>query len=137
MQISPRSSTWQRLKKSQGVSKIFKIDITPCPKPRMTRRDKWAKRPIVVKYFDYCNRLRLIAPEIQWEGISITFVLPMPKSWSKKKMSEMDGKPHTQKPDLDNLLKAFADALLKDDSGLWYFRELKKVWGEKGEINVN
>ena len=42
---------------------------------------------------------------------SMRFGLPIPKSWSKSRRSLSDGKPHTSKPDLDNLEKAALDAL--------------------------
>ena len=34
----------------------------------------------------------------------------MPKSWSLKKKKAMNGKPHRQTADIDNLLKALIDA---------------------------
>lgn len=45
----------------------------------------------------------------------------MPKSWSKKKREEMRDRPHTQKPDADNIAKAILDGLqqggaFEDDS---------------------
>lgn len=35
----------------------------------------------------------------------------MPASWSKKKRAELSDKPHTQRPDIDNLQKAVLDGL--------------------------
>ena len=64
---------------------------------------------------------------------SITFGMPMPNSWSKKKKLEMDGQPHTQRPDIDNLAKALFDALYEDDSGI-HTVALKKVWSVNGYI---
>ena len=40
----------------------------------------------------------------------------MPASRSKKKKAAMTGKPHRQRPDVDNLGKALFDALFKEDS---------------------
>ncbi len=68
-------------------------------------------------------------------GAHITFVLPMPPSWSKKKRDAMDGQPHQQKPDLDNLKKSLLDALFEDDSHIWDART-SKVWGETGMIII-
>lgn len=59
----------------------------------------------------------------------------MPKSWSKKKHVEMNGKPHQQKPDVDNLLKALMDAVFKDDCKVWNVT-VSKVWGTSGNITV-
>jgi Holliday junction resolvase RusA-like endonuclease len=46
------------------------------------------------------------------------------------------GAEHAQKPDVDNLLKAFTDALWPDeDSHVWDVRATK-VWGSRGAIWV-
>ena len=47
----------------------------------------------------------------------------------------MSGKPHQQKPDTDNLVKAVLDAVHTDDSGIYHF-EAMKFWGEAGEIHI-
>ena len=47
----------------------------------------------------------------------------------------MDGRPHQQKPDVDNLLKALMDALFDDDCKVWSVA-VSKVWGESGKITV-
>ncbi|WP_336242107.1 RusA family crossover junction endodeoxyribonuclease [Enterobacter cloacae] len=47
----------------------------------------------------------------------------------------MDGQPHQQKPDLDNLKKSLLDALFEDDSHIWDART-SKVWGEIGMIII-
>ena len=47
----------------------------------------------------------------------------------------MTGKPHQSKPDIDNLIKAFLDALLDDDAHVWDIRATK-VWGTDGSIEV-
>ena len=109
--------------------------ITPQPKVRMTRSDKWKKRPAVVRYFEYCNRLRELCATLPECGAKITFFLPMPQSWSKKKREEMNGKPHQQKPDKDNLEKALLDAVFDEDCRVWDGR-VTKVWGESGQIII-
>ena len=52
--------------------------------------------------------------------LKVNFFFQMPKSWAKKKKEAHNGRPHTQKPDLDNLVKTVKDALNKiawhDDS---------------------
>ena len=62
--------------------------------------------------------------------------MPMPQSWSNKKRDEMRHKPHQQKPDIDNLIKAVLDALLEDDCAVWMV-EACKVWSDKGGIEIN
>lgn len=111
-------------------------NITPVAKPRMTRRDVWSKRSCVLKYRAYCDELRLNGVTLDENGFWIKFVLPMPKSWSKRKRAEMEGKPHTPKPDKDNLEKGISDALYQDDAHLWR-GGCEKVWGEEGAIIVS
>lgn len=114
------------------------IEINPMGKPRMTQSDKWKKRKVVVRYFSFKDHLNLICKSVGFvpgEVLGFEFHIPMPESWSKKKKAEMQGKPHQQKPDLDNLIKAVKDSLLKDDSHVWkYIEEPKKVWSETGKI---
>ena len=110
-------------------------NINPMGKPRMTRADKWKKRPEVLRYRAFCDEVRLhnvVLPEC---GYHVTFVIPMPPSWSKKKRQQHDGKPHQQKPDKDNLEKALLDAIFDDDSRIWDGR-VTKLWGETGQIII-
>src|SRR3712207_173149 len=104
---------------------MLKLPITPIAKPRMTRSDKWRtdpnhpdperrERPIVTAYRTYTDNLRLLTSHARFTlppQLRLTFLLPMPTSWSAKKRTEMEGKPHQQTPDLDNLIKGFTDAL--------------------------
>lgn len=39
--------------------------------------------------------------------------IPMPKSWTKKKKAEMDGKRHKSSPDADNVFKKVVDDILR------------------------
>jgi Holliday junction resolvase RusA-like endonuclease len=118
---------------------VYQLHIDPNTKPRMTRSDKWKERPCVLQYRDFkdklreeCKRVGLteLKPELQL----LIFVIPMSKTWSKKKKLEMDGKPHQQSPDLDNLCKGFWDAMLTQDNYIWKVEKLNKIWGEEGKI---
>ena len=65
-----------------------KVKITPVPKPRMTKSDRWKKRPCVVKYWDFKEELLYLFREqdiVVDKELYIEFHLPMAKSWSKKK----------------------------------------------------
>lgn len=108
------------------------IEIATCSKPRMTQRDKWKKRPCVVKYRKFCDDLRKAIDVVGLDiaGLDLIFHVQMAKSWSKKKKAFMNGQPHRQVPDSDNLIKAFKDALLKDDSGVCDERT-RKFWTDK------
>ena len=110
--------------------------IIPVPKPRMTQRDKWKKRTPVLKYNAFKDEIRLNKVSIPDSGSHITFVIPMPASWSKKKKREYDGKPHQQRPDKDNLEKALLDAIFTEDCRVWDSR-VTKIWGEKGLIIID
>ncbi len=112
----------------------FSVPGAAMGKPRMTQRDVWQKRPVVIRYREYCDRIRAAAGTIPpgVYAILITVWLPMPPSWSQKKKAQLNGKIVQQKPDWDNLAKAVGDALLKDDSILgggtcW------KFWCYEGE----
>jgi len=65
----------------------------------------------------------------------VIFILPMPKSWSKKKKSQMCDMPHEQTPDWDNLGKALSDAVYDDDKKISDIR-ISKVWGYEGGIII-
>ncbi|RKT90814.1 RusA family crossover junction endodeoxyribonuclease [Enterobacter sp. WPR_3_1] len=110
-------------------------NILPMGKPRMTRADKWKKRPEVMRYRAFCDHVRLLGIYMPESNSHVTFVLPMPNSWSKKKRAEMNGQPHQGKPDLDNLMKSLMDALFEDDTHIWDSRKTK-LWGENGQIII-
>lgn len=114
----------------------MEISIVPVGKPRQTQSDRWKQRPVVVRYRAFCDELRLKLPGYRVpEGLVITFYLPMPLSWSNKKRVREDGKPHKQRPDIDNLVKSFLDALCEDDSYVWRV-EAQKYWSVSGAIEV-
>ena len=111
-----------------------KYDIVPMGAVRMNKADAWKKRPAVLRYFAYKDHLRILKPVLEI-GDPIRFNMPMPPSWSLKKKQELFGKPHTQKPDIDNLIKAFWDALYEDDSHIWKV-SAEKRWDYVGSIQV-
>ena len=111
----------------------FQIDITPVAKPRQTRSDKWKQRPCVMRYRAFADEIRLRVGSIDLNHYTLTFGLPMPKSWSKKKKAEYEGQPHQQKPDVDNLCKSVLDSLYQDDCHI-HDIALKKVWARNGFI---
>src|SRR5688572_11096043 len=103
----------------------MRYPIVPVPKPRMTQRDKWKRRPCVLRYRafkDQCRVRRVKLPQ----PCRVVFHMPMPASWNEMSKRGNEGQPHCSKPDLDNLLKALADAVCKDDSHLWNIRAEKR-----------
>ncbi len=114
--------------------KVF--DIVPIGKPRMTRRDRWKKRPCVLGYFAFRDQVRAAGITLPNSGYHVTCIMPMPPSWSRKKRERLRGQMHEQKPDKDNLEKALLDAVFKDDAKVWNGM-ISKIWGEKGRIIVD
>jgi Holliday junction resolvase RusA-like endonuclease len=111
------------------------LNIDPVSAPRMTQSDRWKKRPCVLRYFDFKEKVKASGIKVNECGDHVTFVIPMPKSWSKKKKGMMNRKPHQQKPDVDNLLKALLDAIFKDDCKIWDIKATK-IWGYEGSIII-
>lgn len=113
--------------------------VVPVGKPRQTQRDKWAQRPAVMRYRAFADEVRRLAKEqgfaMPESGARIVFSIPMPKSWSEAKRARMRGQPHRQKPDLDNLVKAFTDALCEDDCAIWNV-SAEKRWSDAPAIDV-
>jgi len=118
---------------------MARFEIVPVPKPRMTQSDKWKQRPVVLHYWQYKDELQRQAKEWDFElgpAFRVSFYLPMPKSWSKKKKAEMQGRPHQTTPDLDNLEKALTDSLLpQNDAGVWC-KISQKLWDYNGSIII-
>jgi len=109
------------------------IYVTPIGKVRMTQRDRWAKRPAVLKYYEHKDELnRQCKPPEGVKGVSWIGYFPFPKSYSKKKKKILSGKQHEQKPDQDNVTKFLYDSLFKEDSMISLgFAE--KLWINEGE----
>ena len=110
-------------------------DITPCPKPRQTRADRWKKRPCVLRYRAFADQVRASGMTIPDHGAHVTFYVAMPQSWPNLKRREMADTAHQQRPDVDNFEKALLDALFQDDSHVWDIRTTKR-WSYAGLIKV-
>jgi Holliday junction resolvase RusA-like endonuclease len=100
----------------------------------MTQRDRWAKRPAVQRYFAFRDEVRLHGVVIP-DRVRIIFVMPMPASWSAKKRAEMDGQPHTVRPDGDNLAKGIFDSVFENDAHIWEVH-YTKIWGVEAAIEI-
>ena len=112
-------------------------NIIPVSKPRQTRSDRWKKRPSVMKYRAFADEVRANKIIIPSGGAHITFIIPFPVSYSKRKKKKLNGKPHFVKKrnDIDNLQKALMDAIFDDDSHIWDIR-CTKLWGYEGKIII-
>lgn len=111
-------------------------------KPRMTRRDKWAKRDNVMRYRAWADHVRLIAhaaggvPEAE-RILDVSWVARFepPASTSKKKRAVMIGTLHRNKPDRDNIDKAVLDVLFKEDQGI-ASGTIRKEWADQASLTI-
>ena len=119
----------------------------PIGKPRMTQRDRWKKRPCVLRYHAFKDAVRkALLAELPFnkvptdpQGVNIAAYFSMPKSWPKRKKESLSGAPHKQKPDIDNIIKAVLDTIFPEDS-LIYCVMAEKYWddgrGTRLEIEI-
>lgn len=121
------------------TTKFYCFNIDPCPKPRMTSSDRWKKRKCTDKYWKFKDDLKEIAIEYNITSLptvikKLEFGIKMPDSWSQKKKDMMLCKYHTQRPDIDNYIKAYFDSLCNEDSHIAEISNVKKVWAISGYI---
>jgi hypothetical protein len=109
----------------------------PVGKPRMTQRDRWKKRPIVLRYYAFKDLFVAAAGPVPPDPDIVIAVarVPMPKSWSMKKKRIYAGQPCRAKPDWDNLGKACCDALFAEDSPIWAGLVVK-YWCHAGQESI-
>lgn len=111
----------------------IELNVEPRTKPRMTISDKWKKRPCVLRYREYKDLLREELkkyPNFELkDSFKIIFILPI-----KNKKNKIND-PHKQRPDIDNFLKGFLDAVLEEDSYIWDVHSMK-IWGDVGKIII-
>lgn len=75
--------------------------------------------------------MNALFPHSEGVKVIIEFHMPIPSSWSKIKQDIAVGKPHTSRPDTDNLMKFVADALnevLWRDDCLIYEIHARKIY---------
>jgi Holliday junction resolvase RusA-like endonuclease len=115
--------------------RAMRISVVPVPAPRQVRRDLWSPSPNVARYRAFKDALRLAGVKQFGGEIRVTFFIPMPSSWSRNKRNQLRGTAHTQRPDIDNLLKALLDAPGRDDAHV-YSIQATKLWADIGAIDV-
>lgn len=123
-------------------SHTFIVPIQPMGKPRMTQQDKWRKRPCVFRYWEYAAAMREACKGINQNPNSVEIIvyLAIPSSHSKKAKAALVGKPHRQKPDVDNIWKGCTDPLWEKDEVI-SFGSCRKFWddgaGARIEITIS
>ena len=115
----------------------YVLDISPSTWVRMTAKSKF--KPSAIAYYDWKGDVASLAKQQGLKGLKsfyeVDFYCQMPKSWSKKKREEMEGKPKQVTPDWDNYAKALQDALAKED-GYIYGCCACKYWSTKPRIVI-
>lgn len=121
LMLTPRT----HVRSTMGDAILFRI-----PKDKL-RYHGLKRREALERYNDYKDNIRY---EAHRQGFTfpdgffhVTFYIPIPKSTRPKQRAEMHLRPHRKRPDIDNLLKALIDSLLKDDQVLYDVRATK-VW---------
>jgi Holliday junction resolvase RusA-like endonuclease len=129
--------------------RFIAFDVIPYGAVRMTQSDRWKtdefhkdenkrQRKAVANYFRFKESLRSQAAQMGYtigEAIECIFFIPMPDSWSEKKKEKHLGLPCKVKPDTDNVIKAYCDALAQNDSNIWMMQAQKR-WAWAGSIVV-
>ena len=101
------------LRTTQGDRIYFRIPRTklrPEGLRRLTRIERYNNYKI--ELLGEAKRKQFTIPP---SGLSVTFYFPIPKSWSKKKRAAHHGMLMQSRPDIDNVLKGFFDALVSED----------------------
>lgn len=106
--------------------------ITPVPAPRQVRRDRFNPSPGVRRYREFRDECALRRIWHPIPGDLVVFIMPVPKSRIRQ---GIEGQPHIQTPDVDNLLKVLLDACYGDDAHIWTITAAK-VWGRAGAIYI-
>jgi Holliday junction resolvase RusA-like endonuclease len=128
------------------------LDIEPIGAVRTTQKQMFVDKRYK-KYMGWKDDIRILwNAELIKRGIkpdefkfseikSITFVVTIPMSVTLSRAKKLEreqraGTFHQLKPDIDNMLKSFMDALMKEDSHVHTIGKITKVWGLQGHIKV-
>lgn len=114
------------------------VYLEPVSKPRQTQADKWRKRPRVMRYRAFADKLRLLVGPVPQGAVALTLVfwIAAPASRRKGKTRVWEDSPHLGKPDLDNLQKSLLDALWDDDSRVWRVTAEKRWTLDRARISI-
>ena len=129
--------------------KFYIFNVIPMGAVRMTQSDKWKLNPnhvdpkkrqreVVSRYFEFKNQIKLQAEQMNYklgEILEIIFLVPMPFTWSEKKKVKHNKLPVKTRPDIDNYVKSFMDALENEDGFVWNIKAQKR-YAFKGSILV-
>lgn len=97
---------------------MIRVNVKPMGAVRMTQKGKWVSIT-ATRYMNYKKvvgiemRSQCKKPHVGALRVVVTFVMPMPDSWTNKKKQEQLGAAVTVKPDIDNLVKGLLDSANK------------------------
>lgn len=98
---------------TKGDSVFFRIPrdkLYPSGLKRLMRLEKYNEYKIDL--LTEAKKNHFVLPPT---GLHVSFFIPVPRTWSKKKKNAHHGMIHQSKPDIDNLTKAFLDSLVAED----------------------
>jgi len=132
LNITPQT----HVRATQGDSIFFRIPrekLRPAGLKRLMRLERYNQYKVDLSA--EAKRKGFVLPPI---GASITFFIPVPPSWSKKKKKLYHGRFHQSTPDIDVLHKALSDSLMREDKQIAHL-EVQKRWVdfELGWIEVS
>lgn len=127
---------------------IIKIAPKPLPRARVSRygtyytpqQQEYAETLRYLLVVERNKQKGVVIPPNSKIALSLEFGFKMPISWSKKKKTEMLDEPHTQTPDIDNLVKNVLDRgngiLWSDDRNIYSLTATKR-WSDENYIKIS
>lgn len=122
--INVNPETWVRVTANDRIFfRIPRDKLYPSGLKRLLRIEKYNNYKVNLLAATKEKRL-----DIPSQGLGVTFFIPCPKSWSKKKKKRYHNTLHQSRPDLKNLLQAWEDALFSEDKYIAHYSYLCKKW---------
>ena len=121
---------------------IIAVEGNPLPlqRARSGKQGFYDPQMIAKRNFAYIVKEQYKDPPITTAiALTLDFYFAMPNSWSKKKKKLMEGKPHLDKKDIDNLAKYVLDSLnyiVWEDDCLISDLHATKIWAKKGLTKI-
>ena len=110
---------WVTIKKNKKTGELKEYARKSPPSYARQRKYLIAQYEAVKQLREHAELTGFVMPE---DDFSIVCMMPMPKSWTKKKKRAMAYQLHKQKPDADNAAKLVIDAMFQDGSTAGRFR---------------
>ena len=110
---------WVTTKRDQKTGVIKEYARKSAPSYARQRKYLIAQYDAVKELKSLAESMEFVMPE---DDFAVVCLMPMPKTWTKKKKREMAYKLHKQKPDSDNAIKLIIDVMFTDGSTSGRFR---------------